>query len=144
MIPDNPAAHRHTDLFTSTAIPNSPDALLTPTDLPTPTAIPDSPDALLTRAELAAALTKAGYPITTATLATKATRGGGPPFQRWGPRRLYRWGNGLTWAQSLLSAPISSTSELNVATQAAPQPRRRRGRSRKLPATTIATTVNTV
>src|SRR5215471_3911334 len=68
-------------------------------------------DSLLTRDQTAAALTKAGYPITRATLATKATRGGGPPYQPWGRKPLYRWGDALAWAQSLTSAPRRSTSE---------------------------------
>jgi hypothetical protein len=38
-----------------------------------------SPETLVRRAELAAALTEAGFPIATATLATMAVRGGGPP-----------------------------------------------------------------
>jgi hypothetical protein len=73
--------------------------------------IPNDPDRLLTRAELAAALTELGFPTSPATLATRATRGGGPPFQKYGARSLYRWGNGLEWAKSRLSGPISSTSE---------------------------------
>jgi hypothetical protein len=72
-------------------------------------------DTLLTRDQTAAALTAAGFPITPATLATKATRGGGPPFQRFGPRPLYRWGNALQWAQSRLSKLVASTSELDAA-----------------------------
>ena len=74
--------------------------------------IPDDPDRRLTRAATAAALTAAGFPIKAATLATKATRGGGPPFSRFGLRPLYRWGDALDWAQSRLSQPVSSTSEL--------------------------------
>jgi hypothetical protein len=77
--------------------------------------IPDNPDARLTRNATAAALTAAGFPIKAATLATKATRGGGPPFQRFGSRPLYKWGDALRWAQSRLSAPIGSTSELDAA-----------------------------
>ena len=72
-------------------------------------------DTLLTRDQTAAALTAAGFPITPATLATKATRGGGPPFQRFGARPLYRWGNALQWAQSRLSKLVASTSELDAA-----------------------------
>src|SRR6516164_1071031 len=74
--------------------------------------IPDDPDRRLTRNETAAALTAVGFPIKAATLATKATRGGGPPFSRFGLRPLYRWGDALAWAQSRLSQPVSSTSEL--------------------------------
>ena len=77
--------------------------------------IPDNPDALLTRDRTAEALTDAGFPVTAATLATKATRGGGPPFRRFGTRPLYRWGDALEWAESRLSKPIHSTSELGVA-----------------------------
>jgi len=76
------------------------------------THIPDSPDAKLTRTETAAALTEAGYPTAPSTLATKATRGGGPPYQLFGRKPLYRWGNALEWAEGRLSKPIRSTSEL--------------------------------
>jgi len=73
--------------------------------------LPDD-DALLTRDSVAAALTEAGYPISGATLATKATRGGGPPYRLFGRRPLYRWGEAISWAESKLSKPIRSTSEL--------------------------------
>ena len=46
--------------------------------------ISENSDTRLTRNATAAALTAAGFPIRAATLATKATRGGGPPFQRFG------------------------------------------------------------
>ena len=78
------------------------------------TVLPES-DALLTRDQAAAALTAAGFPVKAKTLATKATRGGGPPFQRFGSRPLYRWADALGWAQSRLSPPIGSTSELDAA-----------------------------
>lgn len=68
-------------------------------------------DSLLTRRDIASALTAAGFPVTAATLATKATRGGGPPYEHWGNRRLYRWGLGLAWAKSRLSPPATSSSE---------------------------------
>jgi hypothetical protein len=73
--------------------------------------IPSSVEALLTRDGAAAALTEAGYPIKPKTLATKATRGGGPPYRTFGPRVLYRWGDVLNWAKSRLSRPVRSTSE---------------------------------
>jgi hypothetical protein len=75
------------------------------------TLIPENSDALLSREKTADALTAAGYPVSPATLATKATRGGGPPYQLFGRKPLYRWGNSLAWAQSKLSAPCASTSE---------------------------------
>ncbi|NDG49203.1 MAG: hypothetical protein EBY30_09210 [Rhodospirillales bacterium] len=49
--------------------------------------IPDNADALLKREAAAAALTAAGYPVSPRTLATKATRGGGPPSLTTPPRR---------------------------------------------------------
>jgi hypothetical protein len=68
-------------------------------------------DTLLTRDMAATALTEAGYPVKSKTLATKATRGGGPPYRLFGVRPLYRWGDALEWAQARLSAPRRSTSQ---------------------------------
>jgi hypothetical protein len=72
-------------------------------------------DAFLTRDAVAAALTDAGFPVSAATLATKATRGGGPPYQLFGRRPLYRWGDVLEWARGRLSKPVANTSEANAA-----------------------------
>jgi hypothetical protein len=84
------------------------------------TSIPENTNALLTRAQTAIALTAAGYVITKATLETKATRGGGPPYQVWnGSKVTYRWGDALKWAKDRLSKPVSSTSELRGKTGAA-------------------------
>jgi hypothetical protein len=70
---------------------------------------------LLTREQTAAALTSAGFPVSAKTLATKATRGGGPAFRKFGSRPLYDWSETLRWAQARLSAPVVSTSELDAA-----------------------------
>lgn len=69
------------------------------------------PEQLLRRTEAAAALTAAGFPTAPATLATKATRGGGPPFTRFGRVILYRWADALAWATARTSGPYRSTSE---------------------------------
>jgi hypothetical protein len=82
------------------------------------TLIPQDPDTLLGRRENAHALTAAGYKTSPATLATKASRGGGPPFRRWGRIPLYRWGDSLDWARSRLGPPIRSTSEADAASPA--------------------------
>jgi len=74
-------------------------------------AIPDDLAALLTRERAAEALTAAGFPVRPKTLATKATRGGGPPFRRFGKKPLYAWGDAIAWAESRLSAPLTNTSE---------------------------------
>ena len=72
-------------------------------------------DTLLTRHEAALALTANGFPTSAATLATRATRGGGPPFHRYGPRVLYRWADAIGWAEGRLSPAMRSTSELDAA-----------------------------
>ena len=68
--------------------------------------------ALLRRAACAEALTEAGFPVSAKTLATKATRGGGPPYHSFGRIVLYRWGDALAWAEARLGAPRRTTSEL--------------------------------
>jgi hypothetical protein len=77
--------------------------------------IPDSPDILLPRIQAAHALTAVGYPVAPSTLATKATRGEGPPYQRFGRKPLYRWGDLLAWAQSRMSAPRPKRSNASAA-----------------------------
>jgi hypothetical protein len=73
--------------------------------------IPQDPDALLGRKETAAALSEAGFPVAAETLTTMASRGGGPPYRRFGPRALYRWGDAVAWARARLSAPRRSAAE---------------------------------
>jgi hypothetical protein len=70
-----------------------------------PTSIPARPDTMLTRVQVSAALTEAGFPVSPTTLSTKATRGGGPPYQKFGTRALYRWESALQWANDLLTDP---------------------------------------
>jgi hypothetical protein len=72
-------------------------------------------DTRLTRREAAAALTAVGFPTAAATLATLASRGGGPVYQRYSSRVTYRWGDLLEWAQARLSPPMRSTSEADTA-----------------------------
>jgi hypothetical protein len=71
--------------------------------------IPSEPNTLLTRKVAASALIAAGYPVAERTLKTKVTRGGGPPFRKFGARPLYRWGDLLEWAQSRLG-PVQRSS----------------------------------
>jgi hypothetical protein len=70
-------------------------------------------DKLLTREQTARALTDAGFPTKAKTLATKATRGGGPPYRLYSARALYRWGDALEWARSRLTPLVHNTSELH-------------------------------
>jgi hypothetical protein len=69
---------------------------------------------MLRRIPLAEALTAAGFPVTAATLATKASRGGGPPYRSFGRTPLYRWADALAWAEGRLSAPRCTTSEVDA------------------------------
>lgn len=73
------------------------------------------PEARLTRREVAEALTAAGYPISPATLATKATRGGGPLYTSFNGRVLYRWSDALEWAKSNTTQPRANTAAKNCA-----------------------------
>jgi predicted component of type VI protein secretion system len=75
------------------------------------------PDTLLTRSEAAAVLTEAGFRTAPATLATMATRGGGPPFQKYGPRPLYRLGDALAWARARLITPSPAGKQRNSESQ---------------------------
>lgn len=77
--------------------------------------IPDDPTVLLRRREVAAALTAMGVPITEATLATKAVRGGGPPFHSFGRIPLYRWSDVIAWATARLGAARATTAEHETA-----------------------------
>jgi hypothetical protein len=78
------------------------------------TTIPTNPDTRLRRKEAADALRAAGFPVSDKTLATKASRGGGPPYRLFGRVPLYRWGDALAWAEGRLSGPRRSTSEGDV------------------------------
>lgn len=69
---------------------------------------------LLRRKDCANALTQAGYRTSPKTLASKATRGGGPPYHKFGRTVLYRWSEVLAWAEARLSPPITSTSEADA------------------------------
>jgi hypothetical protein len=73
-----------------------------------------TPDSLLRRRDNAEALTASGFPTADSTLATKASRGGGPPYQLYGQIALYRWGDSLAWAQSRLSKPAGTAAEHGV------------------------------
>jgi hypothetical protein len=68
-------------------------------------------ETMLNRKQAASALWAAGFPVSASTLATKAVRGGGPVFRRFGRIPLYKWGDLRRWAEEKLSKPMGSTSE---------------------------------
>jgi hypothetical protein len=76
---------------------------------------PKDLDQLLTLDQTAVALTAAGFPVKSATLATKASRGGGPSFRLFGSEPLYRWGDALDWAHSRMTAPRRPDANENAA-----------------------------
>lgn len=61
----------------------------------------------LTRKEAADTLCEAGYRITEKTLATKATRGDGPPYQMFGKKVLYPTAALFEWANARISGPMT-------------------------------------
>jgi hypothetical protein len=76
--------------------------------------VPDDPEMLLRRDATASALTLAGFPTSPKTLASLATRGGGPKFRKYGRYPIYRWGDALGWARAKLSPLVGSTAELDT------------------------------
>ena len=74
--------------------------------------MPD-PNTLLNSRDLAAALKNEGFKVAPATLATLASRGNGPAYQKFGRVPLYQWSAALAWARGRLSRPVHSSSELD-------------------------------
>jgi hypothetical protein len=74
--------------------------------------IPNNLEALLSREAAAQALTAAGYVTSSSTLATKATRGNGPAYRKFGKRAIYRWGDLVAWAEANTAPLRHNTSEL--------------------------------
>lgn len=70
--------------------------------------------ALLRRNACATALTKAGFPISPKTLASMVTRGGGPPYHKFGRAVLYRWSDVLAWAEGRLSSARNRSSDFII------------------------------
>jgi hypothetical protein len=89
-----------------------------------------NPDTLLTRLGAAQFLTEQGYQTAPATLATKASRGGGPEYECYGRRPLYRPEKLLEWAKSRLSKPVRSSSEAEARNDGRPKRERRTSRER--------------
>ena len=65
----------------------------------------------LTRVAAAKALTAGGYPISPTTLATMASRGGGPVYRMFFGRSFYLPGDLFAWAESRIGPPRQKASE---------------------------------
>src|ERR1051325_6556528 len=74
--------------------------------------IPEDPKTRLSRKATAAALPAAGFRTSSETLATWASRGGGPPFQKYGRWPIYTWDSSLAWARERCSPVVTSTAAL--------------------------------
>ena len=68
-------------------------------------------DRLFDRKQAASFLTERGYRTAVATLAKLACIGGGPTFESFGRRPLYRETDLLAWAQARTTGPRRSTSD---------------------------------
>jgi len=69
----------------------------------------------LTRVEAANFLSDRGYPVAYATLNKYATIGGGPVYESFGRKPLYKPSDLLAWAAARSSGPRRSTSDRQVA-----------------------------
>jgi hypothetical protein len=69
----------------------------------------------LRRKPLSTALTEEGYPVSAAALETFASRGGGPPYEKFGKYTLYPWGRALEWARRRRSPLAVTATEHRVA-----------------------------
>ena len=69
------------------------------------------PKEYLSRPEAADYLTERGLPTTKNTLQKFACKGGGPPYELYGNRSVYRPPNLDSWVEQKLSTPKRSTSD---------------------------------
>ncbi len=99
------------------------------------------PQTLLTRTQLAKMLEACGTPLTYHTLATKATRGGGPPFSIFGKNAIYLWSDVVAWVRETIGEPARTTSEHRIRPKPGPEKlaamvegKRRYDAARKTPA----------
>ena len=63
---------------------------------------------VLTRTEAAKVLTESGFPTSPDTLASLASRGGGPPFRKYGRLPLYTTKDLLDWAETRMGPKMRS------------------------------------
>jgi hypothetical protein len=52
-----------------------------------------------------------GLHVSVPALDTRVTRGGGPPYRKWGKFRVYEEGDLIAWVAVRLGAPLGSSSE---------------------------------
>ncbi len=69
----------------------------------------------LNRRQAAEFLEERGYTIAVATLEKYATLGGGPVFEKFGRKPLYKPSDLLSWVAARRTGPLRSTSDLQAA-----------------------------
>jgi hypothetical protein len=72
------------------------------------------PDTMLSDLQAAEALGETGLRVAATTLQTKRSRGGGPPFVKFGVHVRYRWGSLLAWARSQLTPEVENTAQFRA------------------------------
>ena len=72
------------------------------------------PNQMMDTSSAVATLRGFGFPASESTFASPRTRGGGPAYQKYGNRVLYKWADVLEWAVARLSSPRRSSSELET------------------------------
>jgi hypothetical protein len=82
------------------------------------------PRAFLTRFQVAEALEACGIPLSYDTLATKATRGGGPPFRIFGKSAVYQWADVIAWVIETMGEPARTTAEHRARMASPPEPQK--------------------
>jgi hypothetical protein len=82
------------------------------------------PKTFLTRFQVSEALEACGIPLSYDTLATKATRGGGPPFRIFGKSAVYQWCDVVAWVLETMGEPARTTSEHRARLDAPASPRK--------------------
>jgi hypothetical protein len=68
------------------------------------------------RAALSQALAEMGLIVAVPTLTTWATRGGGPPFRKFGKKIVYDLAAAVAWAESRMTPAVTSSAELRRVT----------------------------
>jgi hypothetical protein len=82
------------------------------------------PRTFLTRFQVAETLELCGIPMSSDTLATKATRGGGPPFRIFGKSAVYQWADVVAWVIETMGEPARTTSEHRARMASPPEPQK--------------------
>jgi hypothetical protein len=82
------------------------------------------PRTFLTRRQLPGPLKACGFDVPHDTLATMASRGGGPPFRKFGKSAVYQWADVVAWVRETMGEPARTTSEHRARMASPPEPQK--------------------